>query len=473
MTGNNRVGGLVGANSGTVSASYTTGVADGNWYVGGLVGLNSDGTISACYATGDADGGHYVGGLVGLNSDGTISACYATGAASSTAGNGVGGLVGENDGGTISASYATGAATGNLRVGGLVGENEGTISASYATGNADGSSAVGGLVGFNNGGTISVSYATGNADGSNQVGGLVGSNSGTISASYFDSDASNRPAADSYSKTTSELQSPTSYAGIYANWNVDVDNGLAIGVDDATMPGDATADDPWDFGTGSQWPALRVDFNGDGSATWEEFGNQVRSTLLSISPSGVQVGATITITGTGFSTSPGNQTDNVVTFLGGDGDGDDVSATSVTATSATSLTVVVPAGAVSGPIQVVASGRTFASDAFVVLVPPSDGGNGLIDITTLEQLDAMRHDLDGDGRPSVSGAAAWAAAFSASVLSDDDEGTRDDSSGFAGYELSGRTLRAGPSRGRVIWTLQLAMIIRSQTSTSIVGGPTM
>ena len=413
MTGKNRVGGLVGRNDGTISASYATGAATGS--------------------------GDSVGGLVGRN-DGTISASYATGDASSTSGNGVGGLVGYN-GGTISASYATGAADGVHYVGGLVGynSNSGTISASYAVGAATGSGeSVGGLVGLNHGGTISGSYATGNADGDDYVGGLVGQNvGGTISASYFDSNVSNRPAADSYSKTTSELQSPTDYTGIYVTWDVDVDDGLTIGVDDATMPGDATADDPWHFGTGIQYPALRVDFNGDGSATWEEFGSQARFAPLRISGISLlsaQVGATITITGTGFSTVPGNQTDNAVTFLGGAGDADDVSATDVTATS-TSLTVVVPAGAVSGPIQVVALGSTVVSDAFVVLVPPSDGGDGLIDITTLAQLDAMRYDLDGDGRPSASGAAVWEAAFSASVLADGDEGTRDDSSGFEGYEL--------------------------------------
>ena len=97
--------------------------------------------------------------------------------------------------------------------------------------------------------------------------------------------------------------------------------------------------------------------------------------------------------------------------------------------------MVVPAGAVSGPIQVVVSGRTLVSDAFMVLVLPSDGGDGLIDITTFAQLNAMRYDLDGDGRPSASGQAAWEAAFSASVLSDDDEGIRDASSGFIGYEM--------------------------------------
>ena len=44
---------------------------------------------------------------------------------------------------------------------------------------------------------------------------------------------------------------------IYATWNIDVDDGRPIGVDDGTMPGDAAADDPWDFGTDSQYPVLR------------------------------------------------------------------------------------------------------------------------------------------------------------------------------------------------------------------------
>ena len=38
--------------------------------------------------------------------------------------------------------------------------------------------------------------------------------------------------------------------------------------------------------------------------------------------------------------------------------------------------------------------------------------DGLIEITTPAQLDAMRHDLDGDGRPTSDGAPAYAAAFS-------------------------------------------------------------
>ena len=143
------VGGLVGRNGGTITASYATGSADGGGgntdYVGGLVGRNT-GTITASYATGSADGGdgntNYVGGLVGRNG-GTITASYATGSADGGGGNTdyVGGLVGRN-GGTITASYATGSADGRggntNYVGGLVGRNGGTITASYAFGAATG-----------------------------------------------------------------------------------------------------------------------------------------------------------------------------------------------------------------------------------------------------------------------------------------------------------------------------------------------
>ena len=56
------VGGLVGLQDGSISASYATGNADGgdgnSGRVGGLVGeQGSGGSITASYATGNADGG--------------------------------------------------------------------------------------------------------------------------------------------------------------------------------------------------------------------------------------------------------------------------------------------------------------------------------------------------------------------------------------------------------------------------------
>ncbi len=57
---------------------------------------------------------------------------------------------------------------------------------------------------------------------------------------------------------------PTSAGDIYLNWNVDLD-------------GDGMNNDPWNFGTSSQYPVLSVDTNGVGGATWQEFGQQLRT----------------------------------------------------------------------------------------------------------------------------------------------------------------------------------------------------
>ena len=52
-------------------------------------------------------------------------------------------------------------------------------------------------------------------------------------------------------------------SSIYEAWNVDVDDRLDIDEDVGHNPGDATPDDPWDFGTNVQYPALKLDFDGD------------------------------------------------------------------------------------------------------------------------------------------------------------------------------------------------------------------
>ena len=233
---------------GLVSAN----VSGGGW-VGGLVGSNSGGTISGSYATGSVSGSSsysfFVGGLVGSNSRGTISGSYATG---SVSGNDyVGGLVGSNDWETISGSYATGSVSGNDYVGGLVGSNDrGTINGSYATSSvAGGGDDIGGLVGRNENGDITASYSVGRVStsgGTSYIGGLVGyADGGDIVASYWDTQASGQTISyGGVGQTTVDLQSPTGYTGIYADWNLDLD-------------GDRRRDDPWDFGSTGQYPALR------------------------------------------------------------------------------------------------------------------------------------------------------------------------------------------------------------------------
>ena len=152
-----------------------------------------------------------------------------------------------------------------------MGQNDVSIRASYATGAVTGDDSVGGLVGYNQWGYVRASYATGwVASSGSDVGGLVGRNQGSgVSNSYWNTTTSGRVSSDAgVGKTTAELQSPGGYTGIYSDWNVDLDN--AGGDRDAATGGD----DPWEFGTGQQYPALRADFDGDGTATWQEFGAQ-------------------------------------------------------------------------------------------------------------------------------------------------------------------------------------------------------
>ena len=78
-------------------------------------------------------------------------------------------------------------------------------------------------------------------------------------------------------KTTSQLKSPTSYTGVYANWLIDIDGNLPehiTSLTNASLPNNTDVDDIWDFGNQNNYPRLKVDFNSDGIATSDEFGNQ-------------------------------------------------------------------------------------------------------------------------------------------------------------------------------------------------------
>ena len=256
-------GGLVGINNGTLAGCHATGTVTAAGRLsdaGGLAGENrKDGTISGCYATGDSTGVNDSGGLVGSNIWGTINSCYATGTAMSTRALGsAGGLAAYNNG-TINSCYATGTAEGTetgISVGGLVGYNDRVINNCYATGKV--TEAAGSSVGI-------------------VPGVLIGARWGTTRNSYFNYETSGRSFIDDHAQSTAALQGPMGYTGIYEDWNTDVDDGLRMGIDNGMAAGDPEADDPWDFGTSTQYPALRVDFDGDGTATVGEFGPQSRT----------------------------------------------------------------------------------------------------------------------------------------------------------------------------------------------------
>ena len=200
----------------------------------------------------DVTGRGDVGGLVG-ESFGSITTSYATGRV--TGSSAVGGLVGRSFG-SITTSYATGRVMGSSAVGGLVGAVTGNraITTSYATGRVTGSSAVGGLVGEIVG-SITTSYATGRVTGSRRVGGLVGAGFEAAPNNYWDTSTSGQTSSTGGTgKTTAELQVLKDGSGIYADWDAD----------------------QWAFAAG-QYPALKADFDGDGTATWQEFGHQLRT----------------------------------------------------------------------------------------------------------------------------------------------------------------------------------------------------
>ena len=270
------LGGLTGANWGTIGGSYATGDVTGRSHVGGLTGsltgsVVGDGKIIGSYATGDVTGGSHVGGLAGGGS-GVTRGSYATGRV--TGDDNVGGLTGSLElGGTIIGSFATGDVSGGKEVGGLVGSNDGRIIAGYATGRVSGESKVGGLAGghYNR---VFASYATGAVLGDVEAGGLLGVKGGNSLelVSFWDRQTTGQEtSAGGQGKTTAELQEPTGYTGIYAGWNADLDDA------DGDRDPATGADDFWDFGTSSEYPALKFDLDGDGTATWQEFGSQDRA----------------------------------------------------------------------------------------------------------------------------------------------------------------------------------------------------
>ena len=258
----------------------------GKGTVGVLVGeIASGSVVEACYATGSLQvvriRGGPSGGLIGF-SHGTVISCYA--AVDVTAPNvgeftAVGGLVGNVDRvSTLIGSYATGTVRGGeVAVGGLVGSISGRVVASYAMGAVTGRNYVGGLVGSLLGGSVSSSYALGSVAGAStdgNVGGLVGNaGSGTFTDSYYNSDVPVRNASGTVNDVGSahssfDLLTPTAYSTdsgtLYYQWNRDIDGDLTD-VSDSVL---------WDFGSSSQYPALKADFDGDGESSAFEFGRQ-------------------------------------------------------------------------------------------------------------------------------------------------------------------------------------------------------
>ena len=280
MSTSSASGGLVGKNHRGIVGSVATGaVTSKGESTGGLVGWNRH-RVEWAVATGAVSGSTRVGGLAGYSDKSGIIMGSSAGGTVTANGDRAGGLVGLNDG-EIGGSFATGGVTGVNSVGGLVGDQGGTVKATYASGTVTGSGdGVGGLVGLSRKATTThlasdttASYAIGSVGGTGtNIGGFAGVaqkaadvDDASFTNNYWDTQTSGKSigvasddadgsgsidgtetaTAGVTGTTTTALQAPIDYSGIFADWNV-------------TLTGrTAHASGPWDFGGFSDYPALR------------------------------------------------------------------------------------------------------------------------------------------------------------------------------------------------------------------------
>ncbi len=443
---------LLGYSNGTVSDSYATcnvvGTNNNSLFIGGLIGTAA-GSVDSTYATGTVTitgtGSIAAGGLIGWAGD-RVSVSYATGNVSGSGTGRMGGLIGHMAGPSY-ANYATGNVSGSgtgtgvtdalsFKVGGLIGQiNLGSgeyLRSSYATGNVSGTGSgvkAGGLIGqvqVTDANSISAVYAIGTVSntstGTTATGGLAAQRGGSITAAITYGRWDTQTTGQSTTAgtlintlgglTTSALQSPTGYTGSYLNWNQNLD-------------GQAGNDDPWYFGATNQYPVLK-------------YAGLDTTAQLALQPS---IPPRVAVTSNGDTLyvhwrAASQATGYTVQWKSGMQSYDAAREATPTATflkiplaSGTTYTVRVIAsktGARDGSVEVMrATGLTnYDTD-----------GDGLIAITTLAQLNAMRWDLDGDGAIDASASTADTTAYNTAFPNRDTATRMGCFPGCTGYEL--------------------------------------
>ena len=449
------LGCLLGYSDAPVSDSHATcnvsGATDRTIYLGGLIG-GTDGTVDSTYATGTVtktgSGAGIGGGLIGWTLA-RVSVSYATGNVT-TAGLGrAGGLIGFMQGPSY-ANYATGNVSGtgagtgateaqSLRIGGLIGTIDlGSgeyLRSSYATGNVSGTGSgvkAGGLIGVGqvtNANSISAVYAIGTVSntstGTTATGGLAGRQVGSatlMTNSYWDRQTSGQSttagtaSSTTGAQTTSALQSITGYTtgSIYANWNQNLD-------------GQTGNDDPWYFGATDQYPVLKyAGLDTTAQFTLQPPGRPVVAVTSNADTLYVGWRAASQATGYTVQWKSGMQSYDAMREF-----------------TTTDTLYKIP-GLTTGTtytVRVLAT-KTGARNTASVEVMRAPGltnydtdGDGLIAITTLAQLNAMRWDINGDGAIDASATTADTTAYNAAFPSRDTATRMGCLSGCTGYEL--------------------------------------
>jgi len=224
---------LIGFSNGSVANCHSTGVVNGDYDVGGLIGYSSYGSIANCHSTGDVNGDYdHVGGLIGHSSNVSINHCYTPNNVTLTGISSVGGLVGYNYRSSITECYSEATVNGSGNdCGGLVGMNYdgSTITDCYCAGSVFGESYVGGLAGSIIDAMATNCYSTGSVSAPHNVGGFTGYNSGACNDCFWDIETSGQnQSVCGTGKTTTEMMQQATFD---PPWNFDT----VWGIDDGQI----------------------------------------------------------------------------------------------------------------------------------------------------------------------------------------------------------------------------------------------
>lgn len=183
VSGVANVGGIIGINHGVITGGRD---ANNNYYQHQIYnnGTIQAGSYDAESGTITAFAGENIGGLLGANS-GTLTAGYNTGVVKAEQSSNVGGIAGTNSG-TLDKVFNSVVTVTKTETGETDAEGRKLYNYTYTDGGAiSGDSNVGGIVGSNKaGGQLTNAYSTTKVEGNSNVANIVGSNAGQVSNIY-------------------------------------------------------------------------------------------------------------------------------------------------------------------------------------------------------------------------------------------------------------------------------------------------
>lgn len=183
VSGVANVGGIIGINHGVITGGRD---ANNNYYQHQIYnnGTIQVGSYNAEDGTITARAGENVGGLLGNNS-GTLTAGYNTGVVKAEQSSNVGGIAGTNSG-TLDQVFNSVVTVTKTATGETDAEGRKLYNYTYTDGGAiSGKNNVGGIVGSNKaGGQLTNAYSTTKVEGASNVANIVGSNAGQVSNIY-------------------------------------------------------------------------------------------------------------------------------------------------------------------------------------------------------------------------------------------------------------------------------------------------